>query len=885
MKISALRISGFRGIPPVDPPVVNLTFATKDQEPKDILLFGPNAYGKSSIADALEWFFRETVRGNATFDDYEETDNVHILLGQPKLSTEQSKETLGEESGEQFYPDTAYIELDILHNGKVHTIKKEIDRTGKRVNEVQSPIADELQNCADEIIILDHDKFRSFVAAANKDKWQTFSSLIGYEELDFFREGMNSAITTKSLTDYLNKPKLEAEFKKAKEEFSKELQKLATTHEVKSGSKATFDEVKKHFWTLFEVNLQSIHKEKPNEAELSPEYWDALKKSIRTPDSLKEISARHGNLKTQLSILTPFDTQFVKRLEDLRKKVSDLGKQKQNFDKNVLAELYNKGLQVITDGKSVADFCPLCGTEFKWHDLRLHIESIQKQLNFGIINTQSKLVLSEWVVVKTTISRRASLGGDSSPSNIREAYNQIFNSMSSVDTSLELSSFDEAIAVQWFDLAIALCGDLSKTCAVVQAEEKEAADALSTSPILETQDSIAILEEYWNDVCSLDVKLQEIIKRNKYLEVSGKIVNDLRSIADGFREELSNFSGLVADLITDDVQNYYDELHPDDDVKPFLKTRVSGQQRIVELKCHYKKFPNKNAASLLSESHRNSLGLAVMLAFMKYKRKDGSPIQFIVFDDITQSFDTGHRANLLNLLQNQKYRDIYESQFIFLTHDRTLADYIIRPGEQTKKNDWKRFDIEEWQLTDMRIVPSKEDLFKRAEAHLKSNDFLAAAIYGRHALEFILKSIAQKVSLRLRYNPKPWTYKIEDYIDALLEELNKDWKQEITLKGTKYPQGIIDPVVIDSPKLRQAVRILNLTVHDSDFLENPPSPADIKTAINVMLEIRDKFTCPNCRANERYEFLESFLKDKQQGKPPICGFCKQDYPVDIPVSV
>jgi len=67
MKIKTIKICGFRGIPPVEPPDVDIDLSTNSVDPKHLLLFGPNAYGKSSIADALEWFFKENVRGSDYF--------------------------------------------------------------------------------------------------------------------------------------------------------------------------------------------------------------------------------------------------------------------------------------------------------------------------------------------------------------------------------------------------------------------------------------------------------------------------------------------------------------------------------------------------------------------------------------------------------------------------------------------------------------------------------------------------------------------------------------------------------------------------------------------------------------------------------------------------
>ena len=236
MKIKTIRISGFRGIPPVDPPDVDINLSADFGEPKHLLLFGPNAYGKSSIADALEWFFKENVRGSDYFVEYSDEDNVHVMLGQPNYETE------------------AYIELLIEHEGGEHTIRKTLDGAGNKVKENLGDIQAILQSLDDEIIVLNHDQFRKFVSAANTDKWKTFSSLIGFEELDNFRAGIDS-LSQRSLTDYLHRQELTSEIESRRQKYDEDFQRVLQTNEI---SVETLDKLKSHFQTLLEVTLTSL---------------------------------------------------------------------------------------------------------------------------------------------------------------------------------------------------------------------------------------------------------------------------------------------------------------------------------------------------------------------------------------------------------------------------------------------------------------------------------------------------------------------------------------------------------------------------------------------------------------------------------------------------
>ena len=90
MKISAIRINGFRGITPIadGSPAVDICLSAPPCGAKNLLLFGPNAFGKSSIADAIEWFFRGQSRGAVYFEGFLPSDNAHLNLGKPGFANE-----------------------------------------------------------------------------------------------------------------------------------------------------------------------------------------------------------------------------------------------------------------------------------------------------------------------------------------------------------------------------------------------------------------------------------------------------------------------------------------------------------------------------------------------------------------------------------------------------------------------------------------------------------------------------------------------------------------------------------------------------------------------------------------------------------------------------
>lgn len=813
MKIKSIKISGFRGIPPVDPPNVEIDLTSLNGGVKNLLLFGPNAYGKSSIADALEWFFKENVRSNSYFEEYRDSDNVHVKLGQTGFTQE------------------AYIEIIVDHNGTDYTLRKEIDQSGKKIRENLSGLQSVIQQLENEIIVLDHDQFRKFVSAANAEKWTTFSSLIGYEELDYFRSGIDS-LSSRSLTDYLHRTQLEREEQQLEIDINRKLEQSFQTFRVEGSS---LKDLIGQFRTLLEITLTSLEYPTPTmDDDLSDDFWEVLRTQVKSPEANSRASARLGELTLLLEKLTPFTEEFKTNLEAFQELSRDLDQQKNKFDKKVLSEFYQKGLQVLSENKSTPDLCPFCGTSFPWKNLILHVESQHRTLDFSDIEKQHSALVRIWETIKQSINDRRMILSNIDLSEIKEAYNRIGNT-SRIYDAIFLHTFNTEIVNLWILNVNSLSELILTTRKTVEKERSSVQDSLDSSLIAEMQSKIEELYQFWTQIQSLTKDFKELNKKKRNLVVVDGVIECLRNTTSRFRNELSDFSGRVVQIINHDVEVYYDELHPNDKIKPYLDVSVRGSQRTVNLLCDFRGVPDKAAVTLLSESHRNSLGMAILLAFIKYKHQTGSPVGFLIFDDVTQSFDSEHRTNLLTLLENPKFPEISQQQILFLTHDRTLADFIKRSRETNTRKDWLRVDIRNWWLERMVIESETEsDPLNRAQYYININDEIAAGIYVRRSLEQIYKLIIQKANIKIPFSEKPWKIGMENYRDYILNEVTELWNDN---------KGFIDPNDPMFHQLFKSQRILNMTVHDSQFLENPMTLGDVQNALSLVQQLQSRFTC------------------------------------------
>ncbi len=857
MKIKAIRISGFRGIPPIDPPNVNISLC-KGHVPQNVLIFGPNAYGKSSISSALEWFFRENVHCSEYFEDYLSSDNVHVNVGKPG------------------YPENAFIEIDVIDQGIVKTVRKEIGVDGYKVGESIDGLEQQLSTCFDEIITLDHDEFRNFVSAASKDKWATFASLIGYEELDNFRSGLTS-LFQRSISDYLQIASLEKKKTALEKTFNSDKAILCNRYSL--SAKSALEDIEKAFLDRLSLTLISLQLQIPHLSELDEKFWGKIRQIVIPSEGYRQNAERLEQLKKVTTDLTPFSKELIANLKDIKTKATYLNTKKAQFDKGILSEFYRLGLEIIQSGKTDQNECPFCKTEYDNDLLKLTVKEKIKDLNFEEVQQQANLLTSIWNDIKNSLAVRVLSLYKHELSNIASITGAL-PSVSEVDNAIKLSSFDANTVVNWVKGVLHLHDELIKTSKEIKAEIERIATIIKNNPEGQLGTEIEDLYVFWKGILSLFEKKGEISAVSHEIEVTKDVIDHLRTISKNFRDELEDFSVRVIVIINDDVSSYYDALHPNDDIKPFLETHLDGQKRSVLLKCDYKGYEGKDAASLLSESHRNSLGLAVMLAFMKYKRQTGSPVEFLILDDVTQSFDVGHRVNLVSFLEDPDFPEICSNQIIMLTYDRTLADFIQRPGEE--RENWLRYDIRTWHLNALVIEPNDYDLLDMAAKYLAAGDEMASAIYARHALEQVYKFIVETASLSITYSSKPWKLNLNSFQLAILKEVKRLWSIKVQRGTETLPRGLINPQKFRDKKLTMSLRILHLTVHDSDFMENPPSTGDIRAALDAIKELRDMFTCLTCRQhtpNPIYTYFHTFDKGAQAADVK-CKKCGQPFPAD-----
>ena len=167
-KIKSITIAGIRGI--------RDTISLQLNE-KSVLLYGDNGTGKSSISDAIEWFY---------------TDKVSHLSG--------SEIDLKDALRNSYQKDTDTSSTTISYNKNVIDATKNLfSKRGKLISEISNSSDDFQKYYSDsqsENLLLRYQFLRDFIDQTKGDKLKYLSDIIGFSEVtktkDVLRKAFNS---------------------------------------------------------------------------------------------------------------------------------------------------------------------------------------------------------------------------------------------------------------------------------------------------------------------------------------------------------------------------------------------------------------------------------------------------------------------------------------------------------------------------------------------------------------------------------------------------------------------------------------------------------------------------------------------------------------------
>ena len=179
------------------------------------------------------------------------------------------------------------------------------------------------------------------------------------------------------------------------------------------------------------------------------------------------------------------------------------------------------------------------------------------------------------------------------------------------------------------------------------------------------------------------------------------------------------------------VAQIYAALHPGEDLAAVSIEPWTAKG--VELAIEFHGSRQRPPHGVLSESHLNSLAIALFLAMAE---EFNEQLGFLLLDDVINSFDVEHRGRLAELLAD----GFADWQLIVLTHDQQFFEHLSRRAPS-----WRKLELTSWSYAAGPRTTRYETsgILAAARERLQSGDVHGAAAKARRALEELLQEVCE----------------------------------------------------------------------------------------------------------------------------------------------
>ena len=275
--------------------------------------------------------------------------------------------------------------------------------------------------------------------------------------------------------------------------------------------------------------------------------------------------------------------------------------------------------------------------------------------------------------------------------------------------------------------------------------------------------------------------------------------------------------------ISQRVAGIYSALHPGEDLDAVSVEPWTAKG--VELAIEFYGSRQRPPHGVLSESHLNSLAIALFLAMAESFNEQ---IGFLLLDDVINSFDVEHRGRLAELLADE----FSEWQLIVLTHDQQFFEHLCRRAPS-----WRKLEFTSWSYASGPRTTEYETagILGNARERLGSGDIHGAASKARRALEELLQEVCEALWAPLPFRRGQANDKRE------IGELFKGVRR--TLKERAKP--LLESVEPLLKNLEADVgATLNVAIHAS---RSRPGASEVEAALARITALDETWSCSACR--------------------------------------
>jgi hypothetical protein len=610
VKIKSMRVQGIRGIK---------GGITMPLESQSAIIYGGNGSGKSSIVDAVEWFYGEKITHLDRGGNDELVRNTELALND--LSEVQIV------VGDVAKDNTRAYELT---KGKTPKLEK------KLLNESDDNKA-YLEKSADENLTFRHADLVKLGLQGGSKMVGDISSAIGLEEFTKFEKEISAA--RKEIENILKDGGFDALKKNSKDRMTTILSEVVT-------NKPQFI---KAVNSLLEVNG---FKERIAEIADTAGILQTLSEGNDT--SVSKSIAEYNSAESDL-IAAKTVSGITAEIQAYIAAAKEVFGNKEKNEKLSLLKVLVESKNAISSGIVKDNKCPVCqqdkDTALLLKELNSRISELDvfKKLK-DELDAKRAVISSKLSTNTATFTRIAGL--KNLDGKTLEGLSNIIESLkkASVEIKKELPASAEEINTEPLDLGAKYCSEKAAELGKSLADNK---NLKMHSNITSVTESYKVLENAENESSRLDVQFRALDKLCTIIKTKKEAA-------------MSAFINLYAAA----VSSYYSLINPGENVTGIRLEKAYDNYGVLKAVNVAVDIFSKQSKpeDYLSESHINGLGLAFFLASLNNNKEN----DFVFFDDILSSFDLEHRKRLFELFCT----GLGGRQVILLTHDKAWFDLV-----------------------------------------------------------------------------------------------------------------------------------------------------------------------------------------------------------------
>jgi energy-coupling factor transporter ATP-binding protein EcfA2 len=735
-KIQRLVMHAFRGIPGE----MTVDFGKGES----IVVYGDNGTGKSTVADALEWYFT----GGIELLSHEGRQHAVRYVG-------------GEENG--------VTSVEVVTNGSL----------GGKVVFPDERAPEAFHDIRRETFLLRGRTLADFINKTKTEKWKALVDILGLDAIESVREDLQRA-----RNDLRKKSK-------AVEEEARTYQRA-----LASGSNDV-----SHDTVL--SNLQEICRilgvDPPQSLEqVDDPSW--LTAAVGASAAVSEASDRESFLAEIKTLSVPaFDERALKAWNDLVS--SDRARLLPR------ASLVREAKRLFETGSIDKGHCPLCGQKVDGKTLARRIEDALVE----VMEASRDLERFRDPVALQADGLEALL-------DKRRSLQQRLLGM-----GLELPPVPDiphaAITESVDSLRPVAIEAITKGLSEVRKWDRDAAklsrkSAPSQPSTRDTQ--LVMLAALCQQVNAWRLAEKKAARARRALDLAERVF-------DAYQAKQKEDLTALLKRISRRVGEIYSALHPGEDLDAVSVEPWTAKG--VELAIEFYGSRQRPPHGVLSESHLNSLAIALFLAMAESFNEQ---IGFLLLDDVINSFDVDHRGRLAELLA-----DGFSSwQLIVLTHDQQFFEHLSRRAPS-----WRKLEFTSWSYASgpRTTLYQTAGILQNARERLDSGDVQGAATKARRALEELLQEVCEALWAPLPFRRGQANDRRE------VGELFKGVRR--TLKERAKPMlESIEPLL---KHLEADVgATLNVAAHGS---RGRPGTSEVQAALDRIAALDEKWSCSQCK--------------------------------------